>query len=55
MNDTVVKLEKIQEMKNIAKNIEAIELQLICFGSDSKLEYKQRKLTEKLTNIILKL
>lgn len=55
MNDTIVKLEKIKEMKNISKEIETIEIQLICFGSDSKLEYKQRKLTEKLTEIIKKL
>ena len=43
------------KIKNLSSKIQRIETELICFGSDSKLEYKQRKLTEKLTNIILKL
>ena len=52
MNDTIIKDDKIQQIKNLAKEIESIETELICFGSDSKLEYQQRKLTEKLTEII---
>ena len=55
MNSTIVSEVKISKMKKLAEKIQRIETEIICFGSDSKLEYKQRKLTEKLTNIILKL
>ena len=52
MNATIISEEKMKKIKNLAKEIENIEIELICFGSDSKLEYKQRKLTEQLTEII---
>lgn len=52
MNGTIVSEEKLTKLKQLAKKIEKIELELICFGNDSNLEYKQRKLTEKLTKII---
>ena len=52
MNNTIISEEKLTKLKQLAKKIEKIELELICFGNDSNLEYKQRKLTEKLTKII---
>lgn len=52
MNETIVSEEKLTKLKQLAKKIESIETELICFGNDSNLEYKQRKLTEKLTKII---
>ena len=52
MNSTIISGEKLKEMKSLAKEISEIELQLICFGNDSNLEYQQRKLTEKLTELI---
>ena len=55
MNSTIISEDKLKEMKSLANKIDSIEIELICFGSDSKLEYEQRKLTEKLTKIIKKL
>lgn len=52
MNGTLIREDKLKEMKSLAKEISEIELQLICFRNDSNLEYKQRKLTEKITEII---
>ena len=52
MNGTIISEEKLTKLKRLAKKIESIETELICFGNDSNLEYKQRKLTEKLTKII---
>lgn len=52
MNATIISEVKMSKIKNLAQEIQRIETEIICFGSDSKLEYKQRKLTEKLTEII---
>jgi hypothetical protein len=52
MNGTIISEEKLTKLKQLANKIESIETELICFGNDSNLEYKQRKLTEKLTKII---
>ena len=55
MNSTLIIEDKLKEMKSLAKEISEIELQLICYGNDSNLEYKQRKITEQLTELILEL
>ena len=55
MNGTIISGDKLKEMKSLAKEISEIELQLICFGNDSNLEYQHRKLTEQLTELILEL
>ena len=55
MNGTIISEDKLKEMKSLAKEISEIELQLICYGNDSNLEYKQRKITEQLTELILEL
>ena len=55
MNSIIISEEKLKEMKILAKEISEIELQLICFGNDSNLEYQHRKLTEQLTELILEL
>ena len=55
MNGTIISEEKLLELKDLAKEISEIELQLICFGNDSNLEYQHRKLTEQLTELILEL
>ena len=52
MNNTLISEDKLKEMKSLAKEISEIELQLICFGNNSNLEYQLRKLTEQLTEII---
>ena len=52
MNGTILSEVKLSKMKQLAKKIQVIEMELICFGNDSNLEYKQRKLTQKLTKII---
>ncbi len=52
MNGTIISEEKLLELKDLAKQISNIEIELICFGNDSNLEYKQRKLTEQLTDLI---
>ena len=52
MNSTIISDDKLKEMKSLAKEISEIELQLICFGNDSNLEYQQRKKTELLTELI---
>ena len=55
MNGTIISEDKLKEMKSLAKETSEIELQLICFGNDSNLEYKIRKITEQLTELILEL
>ena len=55
MNNTIIGEDKLKEMKSLAKEISEIELQLICFGNNSNLEYQHRKLTEQLTELILEL
>ena len=55
MNGTLISEYKLLELKSLAKEISEIELQLICYGNDSNLEYKQRKITEQLTELILDL
>ncbi len=52
MNRTIISEEKFLELNDFAKEISEIELQLICYGNDSNLEYKQRKITEQLTELI---
>ncbi len=52
MNSTIISEDKLLELKSLAKEISEIELQLICYGNDSNLEYKQRKITEQLTELI---
>ena len=55
MNGIITSDDKLKETKSLAKEISEIELQLICFGNDSNLEYQHRKLTEQLTELILEL
>lgn len=52
MIGTIISEEKLLELKSLAKEISEIELQLICFGNDSNLEYQQRKITEQITELI---
>ena len=55
MNSTLISKEKLKEMKNLAKKINDIELEILCFGANDNLEYQHRKLTEQLTELILDL
>ena len=55
MNSTVISEDKLKEMKSLAKEINDIELEILCFGANDNLEYKQRKITEQLTKLILEL
>ena len=55
MNGTIISDGKLLELKNLAKKINDIELEILCFGENDNLEYKQRKITEQLTELILEL
>lgn len=52
MNNTLISDEKLLELKDLARQIENIEIELTCFGNDDNLILRQRKLTEKITEII---
>lgn len=52
MNSTLISEETTKELKDLAKQIENIEIELTCFGNDDNLILRQRKLTEKITEII---
>ncbi len=53
MNGTIISDDKLKEMKSLAKEINDIELEILCFGANDNLEYQHRKLTEQLTELIL--
>ena len=55
MNSTIISEDKLKEMKSLAKEINDIELEILCFGANDNLEYQHRKLTEQLTELILDL
>ena len=55
MNVTVIKEDKLKEMKNLAKKINDIELEILCFGANDNLIFELRKKTELLTELILEL
>ena len=55
MNVTVIKEDKLKEMKNLAKKINDIELEILCFGANDNLVFELRKKTELLTELILDL
>ena len=55
MNSRIISEDKLKEMKSLAKEINDIELEILCFGENDNLEYQQRKLTEQLTELILEL
>ena len=52
MNGTLISEEKLLELKDLARQIENIEIELTCFGNDDFLNLQHRKLTEQLTEII---
>ena len=55
MNRTIIKEDKLKEMKNLAKKINDIELEILCFGENDNLIFELRKITEQLTELILEL
>ena len=55
MNGTIISEEKLLEMKDLAKKISDIELEILCFGTNDNLVFELRKLTEQLTELILEL
>ena len=55
MNATVIKKDKLKEMKSLAKEINDIELEILCFGENDNLVFELRKKTELLTELILEL
>ena len=55
MNGTIISEEKLKEMKNLAKEINDIELEILCFGANDNLVFELRKKTELLTELILEL
>ena len=55
MNETIIKEDKLKEMKILAKKINDIELEILCFGANDNLVFELRKKTELLTELILEL
>ena len=55
MNVTIISEDKLREMKNHAKKINEIELEILCFGENDNLIFELRKITEQLTELILEL
>ena len=55
MNSTLISEEKLKEMKSLAKKINDIELEILCFGANDNLVFEIRKKTELLTELILEL
>ena len=55
MNGTIISDGKLLELKNLAKKINDIELEILCFGANDNLEYKHSNITEQLTELILEL
>ena len=55
MTGTVIKEDKLKEMKSLAKEISEIELEILCFGANDILVFEIRKKTELLTELILDL
>ena len=52
MNGTTISEDKLKELKDLARKIENIEIQLTCWGNNDMLNLKQRKLTEQITELI---
>ena len=55
MSGTIISEDKLKEMKNLAKKINDIELEILCFGENDNLVFELRKKTELLTELILDL
>ena len=55
MNGTLISEEKLIELKSLAKEINDIELEILCFGANDNLVFELRKITEQLTELILEL
>ena len=55
MNGTIISEDKLSKMKNLAKKINDIELEILCFGANDNLIFEIRKKTELLTELILEL
>lgn len=55
MTDTLLKEDKLKEMKILSKKINDIELEILCFGTNDNLVFELRKKTELLTKLILEL
>ena len=55
MNSIIISEEKLKEMKSLAKKINDIELEILCFGANDNLVFELRKKTELLTELILDL
>ena len=55
MKGTIISEDKLSKMKNLAKKINDIELEILCFGSNDNLVFELRKKTELLTELILEL
>lgn len=55
MNGTIVSEDKLKEMKSLAKKINDIELEILCFGANDDLIFELKKKTELLTELILEL
>ena len=52
MNGTIISEDKLLELKDLARKIENIEIELTCFGNEDMLNLQQRKITEQLTELI---
>lgn len=55
MNGIIISEDKLLELKDLAKEISEIELEILCFGENDNLIFELRKKTELLTELILEL
>jgi hypothetical protein len=55
MNSTIISEGKLLELKELAKEIEYLEFCITTGKRDDNTLFNHRKLTEKLTNLILEL
>ena len=55
MNSTLITEENLKELKDLSIQINNIELEILCFGSNDNLVFELRKKTEQLTELILEL
>ena len=55
MNSKLITEENLKELKKLSIQINNIELEILCFGSNDNLVFELRKKTEQLTELILEL
>jgi hypothetical protein len=55
MNGTIISEDKLLEIKELAKEIETLNTEIMCFGGTDNLYFQLRMKTQELTKLILEL